>query len=203
MSNMINLATLDVNSADGVRVTNTMKRMIKYCDSEKKLLGWFDWFRDQAVNKNKGVWDQAFQYMINRERERAQVSFGFVTNLRASLDADIADYRIKHSASRLSVPMEQSVSRLHHVTKVDECAQYVEFVKAGYETVVVLCEVMDTLWKHQEKQQMVMNDTTGNAQLLRLDQVDRVLDFERYMKARARWLIIEKIQVDMKARLDG
>ena len=37
----------------------------------------------------------------------------------ASLDADIANYRLKHASSRLSVPVEESARYLHQVARID------------------------------------------------------------------------------------
>jgi hypothetical protein len=46
---------------------------------------------------------------------------GWTTSIeaRASLDADIANYRLKHSSSRLLVPIEESARYQHQVARID------------------------------------------------------------------------------------
>lgn len=70
-------------------------------------------------------------------------------------------------------------------------------VRAGHDEAVLLGNVLDTVWKHQEKILDI------NANLTQLDQKDRMLDFTRYMESRAKWFQIEKNQVALKASLDA
>ena len=81
MSKKLNLDTLDVYSTDVERVSNAAKRVLKYSDTEEKLFGCFAWYRDNAISKDKALWDRNFNHLINRELGRMQISQDFVTKL--------------------------------------------------------------------------------------------------------------------------
>ena len=208
MSSKINLNTVNVFSADGERVTNMMRRIIKYSNTEQKLFHWFNWFRNHVPNSCKRSWDLNVKHLITRELGRAEWSAHAATELRAKVDADIETFRIKHCNTTVSlrhqlVPIETFARDLQKNAKLDDVIKYADTIRQGYETAAILGEIIETLWHHHVKQLVVLRDTSGNAQLSKLDQLDRALDFTRYMQARARWLAIEKAQAGLKARLDG
>jgi hypothetical protein len=199
MSKKLNLDTLDNYSTDVERVSNAIKRVIKYSDTEEKLFSCFAWYQANAVTQDKTLWDRNFNHLINRELGRMHISQDFVAKLRTSLDTDIENYRRQHSdewSQYAPVPIGEFIEAVQEASRVDEYTLYAEIVRTGHDEAVLLGNVLDTIWKHREKTLDI------NANLTQLDQQDRTLDFSRYMESRAKWFQIEENQVALKASLD-
>ena len=209
----LNLDELDVYSSDAERVSNAIKRVIDFSDTEQKLFSCFDWYREKSISKDKALWDRCFVHFVNRELGRTNVSQDIVTKLKVNLDRQIQNFHSQHSVEAIMQDgsseidacgrLELFVKSIQEASKVDEYTKYADIVKAGHDEVVLLGHVLSSLWKHQEKYQEVLNDNTGNAQLNPEDIRDKALDFERYMNSRAKWFNNEEQQSVQKTQMQG
>ena len=209
----LKLDELDVYSSDAERVSNAIKRVIDFSDTEAKLFSCFDWYRDKSITKDKTQFDRCFGHFVNRELGRMHISQDMVKKLKADLDKRIQDFHSQHSVEAIMRDgsseidargrFEAFVQGIREASRVDEYTKYADIIKAGHDEAVFLGHVMSSLWKHQDKQLEVLNDSTGNALLTRADARDRELDFARYLDSRAKWFDIEEQQSVLKTQLDG
>lgn len=188
MSNILHLDSIEIYSPDSERISNVMKRVLKFSDTEGKLFSWFTWYRGQIVVKDKRLWDCNIKHPVSRELGRANIAGDLLTRLRARLDADIEKHRHQHTdveeTQYAPTPLHKFVVAVKEASAVNENIHYVQMLRAGHNQAVILSKVMDTIWKHQEK------TLDGNAFVTHLDQRDRHLDSARYMEARWKYFQI-------------
>jgi hypothetical protein len=199
MANILKLDSLDIYSLGMIRITDGMKKIIKFSNTEKKLFSWFTYYRENAVGEPKDLWDRIFKLLINRELLRFDVAEHMATKLRDRLNADIEEYHRTH-ASPGSECVPASVQTFHDevrkATRIDEYFLYVEMNRAGHAELLTLGTVVDTVWQHQEK---TLDDS---AIVTQRDQMDRKLDFAKYMELRAKYFQLLDNQLQLSADLD-
>lgn len=205
-SKKINLDQLDIYSNDAERLSNAIKRVIQFSDTEDKLFSCFDWYRDQAGAKDRAQWDKCFDQFVKRELFRTGVAQDFTLTAMAEMEKKVLRVKPQKPAEQDDTgarkQLDNFIKNTRVASKVDNITEYADMIKAGHDEAVFLGHVMDALWKHQAKHQAILEDTAGHAQMSLADVRVRKRDFARYLDSRAKWIGIEAEQAVWKARLE-